>query len=190
MNDLTLDTLKNRLDEIQARYDTWYAFLAQQRRMLSSSSPDYEEKLAALEQERLKVYNPYEESAQVFDELCPFYWTATAEQRAAIRTMFKEREFWYYVAPFRYLNIIYTRLEQNPDVGTLRLGLAAISIEDCSSDYRDTSIAIHRLAQAARLAGIDPAPHFLAMAELSSDQISKGGMSSMKEMLTQFRRSR
>ena len=61
------------------------------------------------------------------------------------------------------------------DIPLLRLGLAAMSIEDFSVDYRDSLLALAELCVRAERAGIDPRPVFDEIAEMSSAQVSTGG---------------
>jgi hypothetical protein len=75
------------------------------------------------------------------------------------------------------LGYIYTsasRLQSSADGEWLRKGLAAASIENCSVDYRDVLLALAELYVAAEKVGIDPKPHFGAVAELSSSDTPQG----------------
>jgi hypothetical protein len=182
-----LAALENRLGEIQARYDEWYAPIAHLRKTWDfNRSDDYWGAISQLEQQILANYNPYAESAEVYDKLCPYYWAAPSEMRIAIRTMFKKKLYWAEIAPFKYVDTVITRLETTPDINTLRMGLAAMSIEDCTTDYRDTLMALKNLAKAAKRASIDAKPQFLEIAALSSEHVSSGGDMPMKELFAQF----
>jgi hypothetical protein len=84
------------------------------------------------------------------------------------------------------LGYVYTsasRLQSSADGEWLRKGLAAASIENCSVDYRDVLLALAELYAAAEKVGIDPKPHFAAVAELSSSDAPQGGMTPLRKML-------
>ena len=63
----------------------------------------------------------------------------------------------------------------------LRLNLAAVSMTDGGFDYRGTLGKLKQWVQDARNRGVDPAPHFTEIANISNDQASF----SAKGLLTQ-----
>jgi hypothetical protein len=65
--------------------------------------------------------------------------------------------------------------------------LAAISIENCARDYRDVLLALAELYVTAEEAGIKPSSDFRAVSKLSSEEKPRGGDTSMKKMLANFR---
>jgi hypothetical protein len=67
----------------------------------------------------------------------------------------------------------------------LRLGLAAVSIDDNGTDFRDTYVALGCLYIAAARCGMDPRPHFDEAAEISSG-VSNIEQTSMRDLLLRF----
>jgi hypothetical protein len=65
----------------------------------------------------------------------------------------------------------------------LRLALAAVSIDNCSADYRDTLGVLLKLYAKAEQAGIDPQPPFEAAAALSADSPTPGGCESVAQLI-------
>jgi hypothetical protein len=166
-----LKALELRLEALQARYESSVAPIRDRER----------------QQQQLKSIHLYDDANRLYDELCPYYWTATAEQRATIRALFRERQYLAEIAPFDYVRKVVSELQETQDENKLRLGLTALSIEDCKLDFRDTSVALGQLYKAAEDAGINPRPYFAEVAEYSSDQKPSGGNTPMKKMLADFR---
>ena len=54
----------------------------------------------------------------------------------------------------------------------LRLNLIAVSMTDGGFDFRNTLSRLKQWVQDARNRGIDPAPHYREIANISSDQAS------------------
>jgi len=98
---------------------------------------------------------------------CETYIAATAEQRAAMRSLFE----WSYLLP-RYLD----RCASIPDVivdrasaiRSLRLALAAVSLADRKAEIRDLYIRLGQAWVMLERAGIDPRPCFQEAAGWSS----------------------
>ena len=71
-----------------------------------------------------------------------------------------------------------------PDIlPALRLALAAVSIDNCSADYRDTLGVLLKLYTRAERAGIDPRPPFEAAAALSAASPAPGGCDSVAGLI-------
>lgn len=70
----------------------------------------------------------------------------------------------------------------------LRFGLAAVSIDDIGTDFRDSYVALGVLYISAVRCGMDPGPYFEEAAEISSG-ISNIEQTSMRDFLLRFERS-
>ena len=75
------------------------------------------------------------------------------------------------------------KLADTCDDRWLRLGLAAISIDDSGTDFRDTYVALGDLYLCAVRCGMEPVPYFEEAAEISS------GVSNLEQTLLGFERS-
>lgn len=133
------------------------------------------------------------EFAGIMRELCPIYLQMTPKQCATIRQIVAERDAaerheligWI----LEYADSATRRFHRPDDVQLLREGLAAVSIENCGVDFRDTLTTLADLFVRAEEVGVDPRPHFLAVAELSSTARTRGGLDSVAETLREFEKS-
>jgi len=77
------------------------------------------------------------------------------------------------------------RLADTCDDRWLRLGLAAVSIDDNGTDFRDTYVALGALYLSAVRCGIEPGPYFEEAAEISSS-VSNMELTPMRDFLLRF----
>jgi hypothetical protein len=77
------------------------------------------------------------------------------------------------------------KLADTCDDRWLRLGLAAVSIDDNGTDFRDSYVALGNLYVCAVRCGMDPRPHFEAAAEISSG-VSDIEQTPMRDFLLRF----
>jgi sugar lactone lactonase YvrE len=105
--------------------------------------------------------------ASGFDELCDFYLQTSPEQREAVRQALDGKRH-LLNALLGHIYRAAGRIESVEDTKWLRIGLAAASIEDRRTDFRDLYVALGALCLAAARAGIDPWPHFRAVVRMSS----------------------
>lgn len=113
------------------------------------------------------------------------FLNASSSDRVAIRAFFAERDvLGNFCHEFARQAASDLRATGAPE--DLRRGLAAVSIENIASDYRDTLIALADLHVSAVDGGLDPRPHFLAVAALSGTRKPTGGQTPMSELLTEF----
>jgi len=80
------------------------------------------------------------------------------------------------------------KLADTCDDRWLRLGLAAVSINDNGTDFRDSYLALGDLYVCAVRCAVEPGPYFEEAAEISSG-ISNVEQSSMRDFLLRFERS-
>src|SRR5215211_6537225 len=80
------------------------------------------------------------------------------------------------------------RLADTCDGGWLRLGLAAVSIDDNGTDFRDTYVALGALYLCAIRCGMEPGPYFREAAEISSG-VSNTELTPMRDFLLRFEES-
>ena len=109
----------------------------------------------------------FDEAHRVVDDVCVAYLAAGTAERQKIREAAASSK--------RSLHLLLDHIArsakriQGPlDVQWLRVGLAAASINDLGTDFRDVYLALGDLYVAAARAGIDAAPQFAAVAEISS----------------------
>jgi hypothetical protein len=69
---------------------------------------------------------------------------------------------------------------------TFRRGLAAASIENKQSDFRDTIVALRELFAAAQDSGIDPRDELKRVAAVSDEHPSRGGVGNMRDFLLSY----
>jgi hypothetical protein len=112
-------------------------------------------------------------------ELCEMYLRAQENLRARIRDAFTGQR----MLLVHLINLAGTACLSIPQGNAsywLRMALAAVSIEDNRTDFRDTIVALQYLYSAAAKAGLEPKPYFDEVAAVSSD--------AMREFLSGFAR--
>ena len=181
--DVTLlepDVLNRRLDDLEAQHREHRH--SRSHRVESDEYASMDPEGAAITEELRRKYDPEQAAFSLLDELCPAYLDASAEERVSVRAAVKDRD-WMLNALMAYVHRAAKRIRWTGDREWLWYGLAALSIEDCSQDYRDVLVALRKLYGTAMRAGIAPKPDFRAIARLSSDQRPRGGSTSMRDLL-------
>lgn len=111
-----------------------------------------------------------------FDELCQFYLQMDDDTRKEIRDYIHSIKggvnlpYLIYVVPdalYSYIKELAKRIKSPEDENWLRLALAAASIEDAISDYRDLLVSLGELYLSCEKAGIDPNSYFQDIAQIS-----------------------
>jgi hypothetical protein len=132
-----------------------------------------------------------------FDANYEVYLHANDEQRSEIRSVIYAR---YYPGPQSaivhymenfFIDLLWEYLRERAgkelkstgDKVWLMRGLVAISMENCSVDYRDSLSLLASLYSAAKQKGINPEPIFQEIAKISSHEITRGGGTPMSEMM-------
>jgi hypothetical protein len=113
------------------------------------------------------------------------YLAAASRERKAIRSVVSDKDG-ILSALLGYAYRAATQLRTKADEEWLDKGLAAVSIENCSKDYRDVLLALAELYVAAEEMGINPKPAFKAAAALSSRETPRGGKTPVSKMLSSF----
>ncbi len=118
---------------------------------------------------------------------CDLYIEAAAEHRDRMRQLFE----WSYLLP-RYL---IQRIRVPADAGTseafqraLRGALAACSLENNKTDFRDVYVLLGEIWIEARRRGLDPRPQFSEAAIWSSEEGGRAG-TPLREFLLRFHES-
>jgi hypothetical protein len=190
---MDIASLNQQLDEHERRYQEWSEPINKATEVNFKNlvnrggytSKDFERDIQRMVEERRAQYDPYQLLYALFDQLCPYYLEATPQERTEIRAATSDKAG-VLSALLGYIHTSASRLQSSADGEWLRKGLAAASIENCSVDYRDVLLALAELYVAAENAGIDPKPHFAAVAELSSSDTPQGGTTPMRKMLADF----
>lgn len=130
-----------------------------------------------------------EEILQVLDEVCSFHLTATPKQRRYIRELLRRNgAVHYYLESYVYRAI--ERLRATRDAQWIRLGLAAVDIDDNDfGDPRDQVTILGNLFVAAEKTGIEPQPHFQAVAAIASPDVINDFGESTQSILAHFHKS-
>ena len=178
---IDLASIKTQIDDLEIRLAAWskpidQAWKANFARVNRNgyTAKDLERDMKRAREEQLAKNNIYEEINAFYDQLMPQYLGAVDAEREQIRSLFqKKRGLQNVLLGFAYRAA--DGINSPSDIPPLRLGLAAMSIEDFSVDYRDSLLALAELCVRAERAGIDPRPVFDEIAEMSSAQVSTGG---------------
>jgi len=85
-----------------------------------------------------------------------------------------------------YASHIVKKILNPQHASLLTLALAAVSIENCVFDHRDTLTILADLYVGAEAAEIDPKPWFERASELSADAPTSTGCNSLAQILREF----
>src|SRR5262249_1887789 len=146
---------------------------------------DFQRELTSIREQRLAEYDPGAAVEPILEQMCAEYLTASPAERERYRAAVSDKAA---VQSFLlgYVASCADRIRSPEDLGPLRRGLAAASIENCGTDYRDVFVALAKLSVWAERAGIDPVPHFIEVGRLSSDAKPRGGTASVSRMMIEF----
>jgi hypothetical protein len=142
-----------------------------------------------------EVIIPVSQNAQVrhelqctIDELCAFYLSCSAEDRAHIRKLVQAHRA-LHKGLLAHVGWAGQHVDSSQGIDWVRRGLAAASIEDNREDFRDMFIALGGLYLDAVRVGIDVSDCFQEAAELSSSVAGSYSKASMREYLASFEQS-
>ncbi|QEH39091.1 hypothetical protein OJF2_77030 [Aquisphaera giovannonii] len=146
---------------------------------------DFQRELHAIRERRRAEDDPGPEVESILGRMCEEYLGATPAERERCRAAVVDKQA-VRNALLGYVASCADRIRGPDDLGPLRPGLEAASIEDCARDDRDALVALAGLHVRAERAGIDPSPHFREVARLSSHASPRGGDTPVSEMLREF----
>jgi hypothetical protein len=188
----SLHDLLGLLEELEQSYQEWVAPINQtiHERMFKVNrdgytGADFDRDVEAVREQQRAKYDPYQEMYELFDRLCPAYLEATPRERSQIRRSVADKSG-ILSALLGYTYRAAKRIRAPADREWLRWGLAAVSIENCSRDFRDTLLALAELYVSAEEAGLKPRTDFRAISRLSSDEKATGRETPMKKILSRF----
>jgi len=191
---MELAALIQQLDELEKQYQEWAEPINRVLRECSFkvnrdgyTPADFDRDVQAIREQQRARYDPYHAIYELLDELCSAYLEASADQRAVVRAAVSDKNG-VLSALLGYVYRAAKRIRSPADREWLRRGLAAVSIEDCSKDYRDVLLALAELYVVSEEAGLRPSSDFTAVSRSSSDEKPRGGSGSVQEMLANFQR--
>jgi hypothetical protein len=138
-----------------------------------------------LESELKKQSDPLPELFGHFERMCSMYLNSDPTGRAEIRDRVGDRQGLGQLVR-SYADHLATDLKGVEDTPKLRLALAAVLIENCSSDYRDTLTTLADLYVRAEEVGIGPKVQFQLASDLATNVFTTGGCESLARMLREF----
>jgi hypothetical protein len=130
---------------------------------------------------------PRERVYAILDELCDLYTRADPAACATIRGLVQAREARHLLGD--YVSNCTRVLDHGGRPEMLDRGLAAASIDDQGSDYRDWLMSLGDLYLAAHTHGLVPGPMLQRTAERSSAEKPRGGPTPTREVLAGFEKS-
>jgi hypothetical protein len=163
-----IEEMEERLKQYQEPMDRFYQTHMQRINHWNYYPADFERDLQQVRDQQDAQSPVRQEASEFIGTLCAAYLTATREECEQIRALFAKR-IYLMSALLVFANLALKEIKTPTDVQWVRLGLAAISIENCGADFRDGAWALEKLYTAAENAGINPRPFLNELAELSSD---------------------
>jgi hypothetical protein len=188
-----VSSLFEALDKLLVGYEKWrkplHNYLEQNLPRVNqggSTVEVIEQGLNDLQSRLEREYDPHPEINRLIEGLCSAYLESDPIDRTEIRAHVARRQrlgslVWSFAN-----GIAATRIQGAHDAPQLKLGLAAISIENCNSDYRDTLVSLADLFVRTEEAGIDPRTAFAAVAEISTGEPTSGGCDSLASTMRDF----
>lgn len=190
---VNLSNLEKQLDELEHSYQEWAKPLDQFTvESLSKvnvvdgyTTSDLWKEMEDRRQQQLLVFDPCKNITLLLDQLCHAYLHCSSQEREQIRDAVCKKE--------GILGVLVSRIRESADhlrssknQAALLDGLIAASIENGQTDFRDVLLALAELYVAAEEAGIDPKPHFQAVAQMSSVDACLPDDYSTQRMLAEF----
>ncbi len=189
---MDLDELTETLADLQARYDEWSRPINEhmQANMKRVNQDGYTWDDLIRENEEVKerqltAFDPDPPLHIVLDDLCPAYLDAADDWRMHVRAIVAAQSG----LPDRvraYAQNVANRVNSAEDGESLRVALAAMSIEDAATNYRDTLSALADIYLRAERAGVDAHRNFVDASRLSSTEVPAGGSTPLAEVLREF----
>jgi len=171
-----LDQTLERLRQLDIQYRKTRAPLDELEKEKLRDFSKFKENLVTLHELEEEFRSDHQELVhdlvQCIGFLCAAYLQADATDRVQIRDFFADKKIMR-VRLLDELGNARLHIPGNDTIGWLRHALAAASIEDNQTDFRDTCVALDDIRNAVIQAGIDPKPHFVEVAALSSPAMSR-----------------
>jgi hypothetical protein len=130
---------------------------------------------------------PQEAAFAVLDEVCDVYLHFDAQRCAVIRGVVHRHEIHRLLG--EYVGHASQVLAKGGRPEWLDRALAAASIDDQRVDYRDWLMSLGDIYLAARTHGLDPAPAFKRVAEISNAQPHRAAPTPTKDAMSRFEQS-
>ena len=189
---LDLSAIADRLMLLVLRYEEWSIpqkqYIEQNLSRINVdgyTSNQFRSGLKELHERMVAEDDPFVEIREVMDEVCPAYLVASTDERERLRSIVADLNDLSMLIR-GYADTLSSEILSPNDTEKLRCGLAAISIENCRTDSRDTMLSLADLFVGAEEVGIDPLPYFQELSELSSSATPTGGNTSVAEMFREF----
>jgi len=191
--------MSDRLQELSAELDQITGALDAQRKAYNAAVREIaDKKLPPAEAEeylarRMAELGGDEEPVDderldgLLDELADIYLDRGPRHRAAILDLVAERSSLRHRL-LRHVHRCVQELTGSREERWLLRGLAAVVIEDATTDWRDTRVGLAALYQAARKARIKPEPVFQRIALIAENE-ARGAMSTRNILATFDRRA-
>jgi hypothetical protein len=190
-----LEQLLRRLAAAFRRYDAWERplrrFRAENYGRLNRDGytwEKYQQEAEDLEAQLAAKHDPYADLHELFTQLCRAYVVGSDARRARVRAFVADRSkrgqlLW------RFANRLARRVQSPEHAELVTFALAAIAIDNCSANYRDTLMTLADLFVAADQAGLNPQPLFEQAAAWATDELTPGGCISLTATLRDFHHS-
>lgn len=185
----TLAEILTKLEKLESNYQEWIKPVNDKSmeiwRKAGVSLKQIEKEISDVNNAQLEKYDPYPTIYAEIALLCDIYLNASEKNREHIRRVMLElKGIHHHLIGFSSIQA--KKIEEEKSVEAFITGLAALSIEDCGEDYRDTLLALAELYFQAEQAGLDARKYFHRMSLISSTHTSPGSDASMREILSQF----
>jgi hypothetical protein len=170
-----IEAWQARLHEWNAAFEDRYMRLARERKRWLRPLAESEKEEIAAEARKLAGEDVAVELFAFFGQLCDAYFAEPLPQWRAKTRAWVGANPDVINANWNFATQMPELVRRTTDEQSLVRGLAAVSIDDMRSDFKDVQKTLERLWLAARKAGIDPAPHFARVAAVSNPGMGGGG---------------
>jgi hypothetical protein len=180
------------LDPLLERYESWREplnqYFSQNLTRINQGGytcEQFERGRVELEAALAAHDDPQPDLFRWFEKLCANYLTCDAGGRAEMRDRVGNRRRLGQLI-HGYADWLAAEIRHADDTQKLQLALAAVLIDNCGSDYRDTLLTLADLFVSAEQAGIEPMAVFKSMSALATDSTTPGGCDSLARILREF----
>ena len=189
---MDLGAIQSKIDELEARRRQWSAPIdAVIQANLSRVNrdgytvQDFKKEIHQIREQQNARAAVYEDIDEFLDSLCSDYLHCTTDEAHDVRMLFVHRRG-LQNSLLGYVYRAARHIHSPGDVHWLRLGIAAVSMENFAVDYRDSLLALAEIYVAAERAGIDPQPVLNDISGRSGRELPTGGMTPTAEALVKF----